>query len=69
MRSQLKADLLGTRAVSPAKGMVQCPFCALVYKPTDQEHLISGICDECWPDERELDEEDIDYGDDDDKPF
>jgi len=51
LKNMLYDQLLGDRKKKLKDGEVQCPFCSTVYKPTHKEHIISGICDDCWPDE------------------
>jgi len=70
--SQLKAgmrdDLLGDKATPTEQGEVQCPFCSTVYRATEPEHFISGICNACFPSEQPEKQPDMEH-DEDSLPF
>ena len=51
LKKAMRDSLLGARERKLKPGEVQCPFCGDVYLPTHKEHMLSGICDGCWPDE------------------
>jgi len=51
LKNMLYDQLLGDRKKKLKDDEAQCPFCSTVYKTTSKEHIISGICDDCWPEE------------------